>query len=101
MLGGERRVVARSIATAFGDIRLELMPGGCVLQERREGCSRSNSANVNLMVANAPDHIHIDHGHCVFQRKRRMVRVITRSEQSQFLAREGQEQNATLAFWLF
>src|ERR1700722_7361429 len=98
--GGERGVVARPVAGLFGEIGVKVMLRGQLFEQCPESTAGTDAAHVNLAVPNAADHIHIDHGHVVFEGQQGMVNVVAGTEQAQFFAREGQEQNAPLVFGL-
>src|SRR4029077_15819058 len=48
-------------------------------------------AGILLVGAQAADHIHVDHGHRVLERKNRVLAVVGRAKQSALFAAEGDE----------
>ena len=73
-------------------------------QDRIDGGSqvaaRSYAADIDFAVPNAADHVKVDHGHSFVQGQRGVIHVEARTQKSQFLACEGDEQDSALLLGL-
>ncbi len=92
--GIERRLVRRSVAVARGRAQ-HLARGAERLGERRPLLRRVAAEDRQLVVAQAPDHVHVDHGANALQVEagRRIAREGGRAEEPALLAREADEQH--------
>ncbi len=59
-------------------------------------CSSAHASDVNLLIVDAADHIHVEHGYGFVERTRRLFHPCRRSKQARVLLRQKTEQNSTL-----
>src|SRR5262249_1655697 len=82
-------------ALALFELEVKLAIG--LVQKRLEILRRSDAADDQLVLLrlfvlpDAADHVHVEHGDGALERKRRLVAVVKRAEQSPLLAGEGDE----------
>jgi len=67
-----------------------------LLENPFERRSSPDTADVNLVVFDAANHVHVDHGHGFRKRPRWILHPLSRSEQAEFFSREIHEENAAL-----
>ena len=72
----------------------ELVTRNNLVEDRPEGRARSASADVDLALADAPDHVHVDHRDRLIERASGMVDVVAGAEQAELLTGEGHEEDA-------
>src|SRR5215472_18448207 len=95
LLAHKGGVVARRVASG-GVLDLEWNVLLRLLQNRFEVRSRSYAADINLVVSNAADHIHVDHGDRSRERLGRLFDPFRRAKQPELFCREVHEENAAL-----
>ena len=91
--GDKGSVVAGRVAAGgvFEVKRRIFLRGGEDGLKRRAG---AHAADVDLLVLDAADHVHIEHGHGFVERARGLLRPMGRAEQAEFFAGEGHEENS-------
>ena len=93
--GDEGDVVAGGVA-ADGVLEIEI---GVFLEAADEGLERragADAADVDRVLADAADHVHIQHGDVLAERSRRFFYPFGGAEQAKLFARKGCEQDASL-----
>src|SRR5215469_9046107 len=65
-----------------------------LLENSLKAGARADAADINFVVLDAPDHVHVDHGHGFVERFGRILDPGGRSEQAEFLASKGREQDS-------
>ena len=88
----EGSIVAAPVSARLRLLQHQPAGHGGARQNILEGRSSGTSADENLAVAQAPDHVEIDHRHRSGQRFERMRGVPARAQYALFLAAESQEQ---------
>src|SRR5215469_5088090 len=89
-------VVAGRVASG-GVLDLEWNVFLRLLQNRFEVRSRPYAADINLVVPNAADHIHVDHGDHSRERLGRLFDPFRRAEQPELFSGEVHEEDAALS----
>src|SRR5215472_11752322 len=95
LLAHKGGVVARRVASG-GVLDLEWNVLLRLLQNRFEVRSRSYAADINLVVPNAADHIHVDHGDRFRERSGRLLDPFRGAEEPEFFSSEVHQEDAAL-----
>ena len=94
-LGNKGGVIARGVA-ALRHFKFEGRVAVGLVEEFLQGGSRADTADINFVVLDAADHVHVEHGHGVVQRLRWILDPRGRAEQAQLFTGKRHEQDSTL-----
>jgi len=91
-------VVTGAVAALFGQVEGEFVLRLDFLDERFQGGAGSGAADEHLAVADAADHVHVDHGDGLVDREDGVGDVKAGTEQAQLLAGIELKHNARFCF---
>src|SRR6267143_2016041 len=94
-LGCEGSVIAGGVAAGRVFV-LERSVGFGLIEDGLEGRARAEAADVDLVVLDSADHVHVEHGHGFVERKSGILDPGGRAEEAKFFAREICEEDTAL-----